>query len=421
MKVLHLSTSDLGGGAARAAYRLHQGLRKKGIESQMLVARKLSDDPTVIRIRAPRTIIGRFRWNLRHQRLSRSINPYSAYLAKHSRPFSDDRSAFGISVLEQMPTHDIINLHWITRFIDHESFFKNIPSNTPIVWRLSDENPFTGGCHYSEDCSRYTAFCGSCPQLGSSDYKDLSYQIFQRKQNAFSYIDPKRIHIIAQSNWIAKAVQNSSLFSAFPMSVIHSGVDTVTFRWLNKTAARDVLGIPANSKVLLFVAQDLDFPRKGFRELCNAISQLLHIDSISLLTVGKGEPEVQVPIPHHRLGYVANERLLSIVYNAADILVVPSLNDNLPNVILEALSCGVPVIGHDVGGIPDVVRNGETGLLVESLAPHVLAGSIEELLTNDELRLKLSENAGKCARNEFSREIQVQRYTKLYESMLRMK
>lgn len=418
MKVVHLSTHDISGGAARAAYRLHSGLRRLGHDSYMVVAHRRGDDCTVKRFNPPMDLPSRLRRRLRRERITRGFARY-----RDSRPagyelFSDDRSQYGAAVVSQLPPCDVINLHWIAGFMNYDSFFAQVPQDIPIVWTLHDINPFTGGCHYDHGCGKYTDRCGACPQLGSRDTGDLSEEIWQRKREAFEQIEPARLRIVTPSRWLASEAERSTLFGRFPVSAIPYGLDTDVFSPRDRCLARDALEVPEEAGVVLFAAASVGNRRKGFALLAQALTSLNDLSNLFLISLGRGRPIVDSKIPHLHLGHIENDRLLSLVYSAADVFVIPSLQEAFGQTALEAMACGTPAVGFAIGGIPDMVRPGITGLLAPPEDVAALGVAIVELLRDAGRRVEMSDNCRRIAVKEYSLEAQAQRYVELYEKVL---
>jgi len=418
MRILHVNTTDIAGGAARAANRLHLGLRDQGQQSGMYVVQQSSHDMDVTRFSPPNTL---------KQLILPRIRGLSIYLDyaryNRSRPagyelFRSDRNQYTASVLNQLPHCDVINLHWIADFIDYASFFRGIPASIPLVWTLHDMNPFTGGCHYNDHCTGYRNCCGRCPQLGSASPHDLSARTWRRKIKLFGGIGPRRMHVVTPSRWLAEEVRCSTLMKGFPVTVIPNSLDTDIFSPLDKVLARSAFGLPLDAKAVLFVSESTTKYRKGFGYLAEALAGLVDVPKIHLVSLGKGAPPVAPAIPHLHLGSLDNDRLLALAYSAADLFVIPSLQDNLPNTVLESFACGTPVVGFDIGGIPDMVRPHITGLLTPPKDIPALRDAIRALLIDENLRENLSANCRRVALEEYSLPIQAQRYLALYQSML---
>src|SRR4051812_11809170 len=346
MRIVHLSKNDMQGGAARSAYRLHKGLQLAGHDSSMLVASRSSEDSSVRVFEKPAQFTRLALRGLRQKWISRDFEPYRASRPPEFELFSDDRSTDGVSLLAQIPQADILNLHWVPGFLDYTSFLDRIPQKCPTVWTFHDMNSFTGGCHYDLGCGRYAQHCHMCPQLGSHSEKDLSYEIWERKQAAFSNVSPSRLRIVTPSKWLAQEAKRSPILSKLSVSVIPYGLDLDDFAQRERANIRELLGIPQEAKVVLFVAEGLNNRRKGFSVL---LESLIHcvgaIPGLMLLSLGGQKPDFHLKVPWVHVGALNNDRLLSMVYSAADVFVICSLQDNLPNTVLESLACGIPVIG----------------------------------------------------------------------------
>lgn len=420
MRIVHLSTYDTKGGAALAAYRLHKRMQVLGHESSMLVAERRSQDRSVVEFVPSQMLPDRIRRRLRRHALDRDHAKYSATRPAGVELFSDDRSRYGGDLIAQLPSCDVINLHWVAEFVDYSEFFPTVAARIPVVWRLADMVPLTGGCHYDENCGRFQQRCGSCPQLGSTDERDLSAAIWQRKQEAFSRTPPNRVHIVALCQWMHDLVKNSPLLSRFPSSLIPNGVDIEAFAPRDRSFAREVLGIPQHAKVVMFVSEYVSSRRKGFGLLLEALSGEQLCADLFLVSVGKEAPPVSNTIPTAHMGYVDNDRWLSLIYSAADVFVIPSMQDNLPNTVLESIACGTPVVGFESGGIPDMVRPGKTGLLVSPGDVTGLRAAIRTLLRDAAMCAALREQCRKTAVTDYSRDLQVQRYLDLYQSLTGM-
>jgi len=418
MNVLHISASDQLGGAARAAYRLHAGLQRIGVQSRMLVGDKRSGEDTVIHYEPPTDPWSRLRREIRRRSLARALNGYRVLAPGGFTNFSDDRAIYKGDLCRQIPGYDLVHLHWVAGFLDYTAFFSALSPATPVVWTLHDMNPFTGGCHYDEECGKFTAACGACPQLSSKVENDLSHQIWERKRKALAKIPAHRIKIVADSHWLASEAKRSSAFAGLPVTAIHYGLDVEVFAPRDRLAARSVLGIPADAPVVLFGADHLDVQRKGFAFLIQALADLPDDAAPFLLSMGRGVPLLPDRFQHLHLGYVSGDRFLSIVYSAADVFAIPSLQEAFGQTALESMACGTPVVGFDVGGIREVVEDGVTGLLVPVGDSRALRDAISKILNNDSLRERLAQNARRVAMQEYSLETQARRYLDLYSRLV---
>jgi len=417
MRIVHVSTDDISGGAARAAYRLHTGLRRLGHDSSMYVANRRSKDPHVTAFDASMDWPSRVRRRLRRERIARDFARYSTSRPAGFEVFSDDRSEYGDDFIKHLPPCDVINLHWIACYVDHEAFFSAVPKKTPVVWRIADMNPITGGCHYDEGCGKYLSGCGSCPQLGSNDVNDLSQQVWERKRKIFGGIESRRLHFVALNRWMASNLAQHPFLNRFPVTIIPNGLDTDMFAPRNRKFAREVLGLPQDATIILFVASNVQIRYKGFLPLTEALSGLKGQDKLLLISVGT-KSKLNLEVPHEHLGHINDDRMLALTYNAADLFVIPSLQDNSPNTVLESMACGIPVVGFKTGGVPDMVRDGVTGLLAPCNDVAALKAAIEDLIRKPSKREEMGINSRRVALHEYSLVVQAERYDKLYQSLL---
>ena len=414
MKVLILSLSDLGGGAGRAAYRLHQGLVASGIDSQMLVQNKLSSDRTVI---APKTKI---------QRGIAAVKP-----ALDQLPFAlyrDRDPTIGIYSSQWLPNKilekieqldpDIINLHWVCGgFIPIEVVGK---LKKPLVWTLHDMWAFTGGCHYSEECDRYKQSCGACPQLGSIRNWDLSRWIWKRKAKAWQNLN---LTIVTPSRWLADAAKSSSLFQDTPIEVIGNGINPQIYQPHDSTLARKILNLPRNKKIILFGAlNSTKDKRKGFSLLLAALQHLQALESpeaVELVIFGASAPfpPIEFGFQAHYIGKLNDDVSLSLLYAAADIFVAPSIQDNLPNTILEAIFCGTPCAAFKIGGIPDLIEHRHNGYLAKPFSPEDLAQGIHWILSDSLRYQELSSRSRNKALAQFSLDRQTKEYSRVFHDL----
>lgn len=417
MKIVNISTSDINGGAAIGAFRLHSGLRKQGIESWMFVRDKYTDNESVIRYKYPSGLKKAY-FKFCKNRIENDFNQYKTTRPAGFEVFSDDRTPLKINLSEQLPNADIYHLHWTSGFIDLPTFFNDI--DKPVVWTLHDMFPFTGGCHYNSGCSNYLKYCHHCPQLGSKNEKDLSFQIWSRKRHGISEFKHK-IVIRADSHWLASEAKKSSLFKDLDIDTVHYGIETDEFIQRDKLACRLALNIPPNNRVIVFGAPGIDNPRKGFKQLLETLKLVKKTyPDLFLLSFGSGKIPANIDVPGLHLGYVANNHLLSIIYNCANVFVIPSLQEAFGQTALEAMSCCIPVVGYDTGGIPDMVENGVTGYLAEAGSIPGLADAIIILFKLEEKSyLKMAHNCRKKVLAGFTITHQAERYIKIYSDLLK--
>lgn len=413
MNVLLLSTSDFEGGAARAAYRLHQGLHSINVDTQMLVQVKSSDDETVI---GPRPNLRRDFAKIRPALESILLKFYPQH---QPTSFSTQWLPDFVFPKIQKLKPDILNLHWISDgFLQIETLAK---LRQPVVWTLHDMWAFTGGCHYSQTCEAYLDACGCCPQLGSQKEADLSRWNWQRKQKVWRRTN---LTIVTPSHWLAKCAKSSSLLKDKRIEVIPNGVDLTIYQPHDRTIARHLLKLPLDRFIVLSGALNLQGdPRKGFELLQIALKQLAQTDwhdRLTLVTFGTSAQvnEQTLGISHRALGRLQDDLTLSLAYAAADVFVAPSLQDNLPNTVLEAIACGTPCVAFKIGGMPDLIAHEHNGFLANPFEPNHLAAGIIWVLEQAERWQKLAEAARKKAEQEFSLELQANRYKKLFQTLI---
>jgi glycosyltransferase involved in cell wall biosynthesis len=411
MKILHLSHYDRKGGACIAAYRQHQALRATGVDSVMWVRHKVTNDPHVFEYRPQSDVLSRTRRIARRRRLA--LNKKQA---KPTGEMFDDRSEHGGGELLDLPPHDVINVQFSQGFVDLPALLAKIPATTPIVFTLHEMSMFTGGCSYAYDCRGFEKQCGNCPQLGNSQLNDFSRQSWMRKNEAYTQRDSLNLHFAADSHWIASEASKSSLLKDHAVSTMHYGVDTAIFRPLDNTTCKEILGIPTDRPVIAFAAVSVADKRKGASCLIEAIQQME--EKPFLLTWGASFPPELEELPHLHLGSIDSEHLLATVYNAADVFVIPSMEEAFGQTALESLACGRPVIGSDVGGIPDMVRDGETGLLIERGNAVALAAALDQLAQDQDKRAQLGSNARELVLREFSFQKNAESYVELYRAMM---
>jgi glycosyltransferase involved in cell wall biosynthesis len=409
MKVLLLNTSDITGGAARAAYRLHQGLQSIGVNSQMLVQEKFSNDKTVT---APSTRLGQ---SIARTKVAFDALPLKLYRQRQDTTFSLQFIPDRIVSQTAQINPDIINLHWIGEaFLQVETIAK---FNRPLVWSLHDMWTFTGGCHYSQDCDRYTAACGACPQLHSNQDWDLSRWVLKRKAKAWKNAN---LTIVGLSSWLAKCARSSSLFKDLRVELIPNGIDTQRYKPLNRQIARELLNLPQNKQLILFGSlKATSDPRKGFHLLQPALQNLSKSgwqDQIELVVFGasKSDNPTDFGLPAHYLGTFSDDLSLALLYSAADVFVLPSTQENLANTVMEAIACGTPCVAFNIGGMPDMIEHQKNGYLAQPYDINDLAGGIVWVIENEERQQKLSHRAREKAEQEFTLEIQARRYLSLF-------
>jgi glycosyltransferase involved in cell wall biosynthesis len=410
MKVLIVNTSDIQGGAARAAYRLHNALLVEGVESQMLVQSKSSDDYTVI---GPVSKVNKMMGKLRPTLDSLPVRHYSERTKTLFSPSWVPLSNIVERINEINP--DVVHLHWIAGGMVRIEDIAKIKA--PIVWSLHDMWAFTGGCHYDESCGAYKNECGSCKVLGSQKQSDLSSKVFKRKQLTFSKI--KHLNIVGLSRWLASEAKASSLFSSTPVYNLPNPIDTQLFAPFDKAQARALFSLPQDKRLILFGAMGATSdPRKGYKELSDAL-QSVSTAGAELVVFGSSQPkQVQgFEQPVHYLGNLHDDVSLRVLYSVADVMVVPSIQENLSNSIMESLACGTPVVGFDIGGNADLIEHQRTGYLAKPFDTQDLAAGIDWVLNAGNYS-ELCENARDKVLKEFDSTLVANKYIELYKNIL---
>jgi glycosyltransferase involved in cell wall biosynthesis len=413
MKVALLSIADGGGGAARAAYRLHQSFRGVDIDSHLLVQFKVTDDPTAIVLQSK---IAKGIAQLRPAINSLPLKLFTKADPKtYSLQWLPEKVLARIKQLEP----EVINLHWIC---DGFLRIETLPKfKRPLVWTLHDMWPFTGGCHYSGDCDRYIEHCGSCPQLGSSHPSDFSAWVWQRKAKSFNALN---LTLVTPSQWLANCAQSSSLFRGRRIEVIPNGLDLKIYKPIDSRIARQILNLPQDKQLILFGAvRATNDRRKGFHLLQPALHQLRQItqrDNIQLVIMGASAPpqSLNLGFETHYLGTLRDDYSLALAYAAADVFVAPSVQDNLPNTVLEAIACGTPCVAFDIGGMPDLIKHKQNGYLARPYEIKDFAQGINWVLGDRERWQKLSEASRAKAEQEFPLTLQASRYRDLFQEIV---
>ncbi len=416
------------GGAGGAAHRLHQGLRSMGGSSFMYVVYSEAPAPNVAVLPAcgdatitredssgPLVHSG---WPVLFSTSRAKLAAYPNRPA-HCEIFTESSTQVRISDVPGMEKADIFQLHWIAGTVDICSDVEFL-RDRPIVWTLHDMNPITGGCHYAESCRGFEKYCGRCPQLGSSEENDYSREQWRRKKIAYRELD---ITVVTPSRWLAGEVRRSSLLGKVPVHVIPNSVPTDVFKPLQRAAIRNSLGLAEQTPVLLFGADYLHIRRKGFAELVTALDLLRNASGPAPLLLTFGHAETidlgNLPLQCLHLGVLKTSEEVVLAYNTADCLVIPSLEDNLPNVVLEALACGLPVAGFATGGIPDMVEEGVTGRLVPSGDCQGLARAIASLCEMPAAaRQKMRLHCRHTALARYTQVHQARAYQALYNEVL---
>lgn len=423
MKITLISTYHRNGGAGVAATRLHHALLKLGTDSTLLVVQETGPEPGVV------PLVHDF-WSKKaaFARFAAERLAFLPYERDKSMRFQFSPACVGAD-LSRHPAvlqADVLHLHWTTFGMVSVAGLQELAAlGKPIVWTMHDMWAFTGGCHYSRGCTNFETHCHHCPFLRNPAPQDLSFRGFERKKAAFANapMSGPSLRLVSPSNWLADLARKAVLTRQFETHVIPNPIDTNVFRPADKLAIRQKLGLPADAPLFLFGSANTTDPRKGFSYFTQALN-LLKTNQLSskpaVLLFGKSAPEAvaALPFPVHSLGVLTNETDIAAAYNAADALVVPSLEDNLPNTIVEALACGTPVIAFNTGGIPEMIKHQKTGWLAQTGSAAELADGLNWLLNQtSEQRSELSQNARQFALTHYAEATVARQYRQVYQTI----
>lgn len=414
MKVLIVSTRDIAGGAARAAFRLFKGLQRIGVDVHMLVLSKASDEPNITGPQSKKDIA--------FSKIYPSLNGVllgMLYGNKERRVFSSAVTPHDISRRINEINPDIVNLHWVTDGFLKIEHLKKI--RQPIVWSLHDMWPFTGGCHYDLGCGKYLQSCGACPALGSKKEHDMSRWLFNRKKKTFKEVND--LTIVGLSRWLGACAEKSSLLKDRRTEILPNGIDVNIFKPVDKITARKMLNLPLNKKMVLFGAMNPQAnPVKGYKHLVAALHHVRN-EHLNFLIFGTSYPQKHLGLKYeaHYLGKFADDLSLAVVYSAADVVVVPSVQENLSNVIMEALACGTPVVAFNIGGNGDMIAHQQNGYLAAPLEAKDLANGIDWVIEDADRWHQLSATARKQVVENYSLEKVAYQYKELFSELITKK
>jgi glycosyltransferase involved in cell wall biosynthesis len=402
MKVTQINTISEGGSGI-ACKRIHEGLLKCGVDSHFLTLKTLLSNRN-------NSLYNRLKYYLAERKYIKTNFKYlQGKVAGYdifTLPISPHKYlADFVHVIDT----DVIHFHWMSHLLDYNSFFQKV--KRPIVWTLHDMNPFTGGCHYSSGCIGFEKYCSLCPQLSGTINDNHADEMLQLKERSFSNISDKQMIVVTPSRWLMELSKKSRLFSRFEHVTIHNGLNTNVFKVKNRKEIRAKFGLSDTQFVVLFVASSVKDKRKGFFLLEKTLQKLG--SDFTLLCVGKVENK-ELGIRY--FDSIDDENILSDLYNAADIFVLPSLEDNLPNTMIEALSCGTPIVGFNIGGIGEVVRYGMDGYLSDDVSENGLLSKIN--LIRETISTFIRQEISHFAHNRFDQVKQAQKYIDLYQKII---
>jgi len=415
MRVLIINTSERIGGAAIAANRLMDALRNNGIQAKMLVRDKQTNNIAVIGLNKSLWKIWQFVWE-------RVVIWMANRFKKHDL-FAVDIANTGtdITTLPEFQQADIIHLHWINQgMLSLKDLGKILSSGKPIVWTMHDMWPCTGICHHARKCDNYHQECHHCPYLYKGHQKDLSNLVFRKKKSLYQLAP---ITFITCSQWLKERASQSALLANHTIENIPNPININLFKPRNKQDARMKSGLPTDKKLILFGSVKITDKRKGidyFIESCKLLAEKYPelIDELGVVVYGNESEQLKslVPFPVYPLNYISSEKELVNVYNSVDLFVTPSLEENLPNTIMEAMACGVPCIGFNVGGIPEMIDHLHNGYVADYQSAEDFANGIHWALSKGEYQ-SLSEEACRKVSTSYSESAIARRYINVYNKI----
>ncbi len=412
MKVLHVNTYDSQGGAARAAYRLHRALLAESINSKMLVQKKSSDDHTVL---APTSKVEKGINLLRPTLDSLPLRKYKNRTHSLFSPAWLPFSQIPKKIAQINP--DIVHLHWIAGAMMSVKDIAKI--DKPIVWSLHDMWAFTGGEHIDEYQQHYLDRCGNSKVLNSNKDNDLSRKGWERKRQVYAQIE--NMTIVGLSGWMHQAAKSSSLLKNKNHIQLPNPIDTATFAPFDKVEARRLFNLPMDKNLILFGAMNATSdPNKGFEHIFAAL-KAPSLENTELVIFGSNQPSIPLSFTQrvHYLGQLHDDVSLRVLYSAADVMVVPSLQENLSNAIMESLACGTPVVAFDIGGNSDMIEHQLNGYLAKPFEPQDLAHGIEWILNAPNYK-QLCDNAHDKVLTHFDSRLVAKQYIELYKDILNL-
>lgn len=422
MNITLVNTHDNNGGASIAALRLQKALTQNtDTKSVMLVQDKTTQNPVVIPFDN--------RWWGKKKAFLRFVLE-RLYFLPHEKSkeirFLFNISKFGVNITSHqvIKNADIIHLHWINfGFLSVNSLKKLFATKKPVIWTLHDMWAFTGGCHHSGDCENFQQSCGNCKFLKNPTPNDLSNQVWKAKKSTYL---GQNLTIVTCSKWLGDRAKKSSLFSGISVINIPNPIDVSVFKPLNKVSARTALGINSDKKYILFAAMRVDAVNKGFtyfKESLELLKDLLREnqlnDVVELLILGQttGVEMNDLPFKATILGRISEVEKIVNIYSASSLFITPSLEENLPNTIMESMACGTPAIGFKIGGIPEMIDHEENGYLADYKSAQALAKGMFWILFHENYE-NLCQNARQKVLDNYSEKVVSQQYQALYDSLI---
>lgn len=418
MKVLIINKTDVAGGAAIAAKRLVKALQKQG-EGEYRFLVQESGDPESTAVPTTQSKTGK---KINFARLALEKACFWPYEHSPAIRFQFSLANTGEKINQHplVQWADVIHLHWLYQgFLKRSEMKKLLELGKPVVWTLHDFWPFTGGCHYPGNCDHFRLACGDCPFLKKPGKNDLSHRILAHKEKMYRTNPPA---LVGCSRWIAGMAKESSLGKNLRVDSIPNPIDTTVFKPVDRDQLRKKMDLPENALVILFGAARMDDPRKGLRYLVEAL-QLFHekfpsqASNIVLMTFGHtaGLPDLPYRVNHRRV--VSGDQAVAALYQTSDLFILPSLEDNLPNTVMESMACGTPVVAFDTGGVPEMVEHLRTGFLAVPRDPASLCEGIHQILIQQE-NSTMRKQCRMKTEQDYSEAVVAAKYDQLYKDLL---
>lgn len=415
MRVLLINTSERIGGAAIAASRLMESLKNNGIKAKLLVRDKQTEQISVVQLERGWKNIWNFVWE--------RATIWMANWFKKNNLYAVDIANAGTNItsLPEFEQADIIHLHWINQgMLSLKDIRKILQSGKPVVWTMHDMWPCTGICHHARECTKYQTECHECPFLYRSGTKDLSYRVFRKKKKLYQTAP---ITFVACSRWLEGLAKKSALLTGQTVTSIPNPINTNLFRPGNREAAREKLNLPKDMPLILFGSVKIKDERKGiayFIEACNLLAAKYPElkDKWGVVAFGHKSAylENQIPFRVYPLDYVSKEHDVVDIYNAVNLYATPSLEENLPNTIMEAMACGVPCVGFNVGGIPEMIDHLHNGYVARYKSAEDFANGIYWTLAESEYNM-LSEQSVRKVISTYSERAIAKKYIDIYNKV----
>ena len=416
MRVLIVNTSERTGGAAVAASRLMEALNNNGVKAKMLVRDKETDRLTVAAVPGQKWMQFYFLWERFVVWLRLHFN------RKHLFEVDIANCGADVTQLPEFQEADVVHLHWINQgMLSLKGIRKILNTGKPVVWTMHDIWPATAICHLTLDCRNFETQCAHCRLLpGNGSTNDLSTQIWKRKQQM---LNDRQITFVTCSQWLAGEAQKSALLKGQRVVSIPNPIDTHIYTPKDKQQARQRVGLPTEGRIILFASQRVTNRNKGMGYLLEACRLLAEQypekkEDITVAILGGHAEEIEGQLPFRTcpLGYVNDEQRIVDIYNAADVFVLPSLSENLPNTIMEAMACGVPSVGFRIGGIPEEIDHQQNGYVTDYCSSEDLARGIWWTLFEADHEAVRHACLQKVAHN-YSQQSVANRYLEVYESL----